>query len=63
MTEKLPPPYVQRGAADVQAWLDQQNATPKSAEEIVRMSLAQRLDYSRRFDQTKMPAWKDPRAA
>jgi hypothetical protein len=61
MNEKLPPPEVQRAAGQVQAWLDQQNATPKSSDEIARMSPAQRLDYARLFDQTKMPAWKDPR--
>jgi hypothetical protein len=58
---RLPPLHVQRGAADVQAWLDQQNATPKSPEEIARMTPAQRLDYARLWDQSKMPAWKDPR--
>jgi hypothetical protein len=58
---RTPPPHVQRGAADVQAWLDQQNATRKSPEEIARMTPAQRLDYSRLFDQATMPAWKDPR--
>jgi hypothetical protein len=26
-----------------------------------RMSPGERLDYSRQFDQSKMPAWKDPR--
>jgi len=60
MSEKLPPP-VQRAAGQVQAWLDQQNATLKSPEEIARMTAAQRLDYSRLFDQSTMPAWRDPR--
>lgn len=32
-------------------------------EEVAKLSPAQRLDYSRRFDQSKMPEWKDPRAA
>jgi hypothetical protein len=58
---RLPPPEVQRAAGQVQAWLDQQSATPKSPEEIARMSAAERLDYARRFDQSRMPAWKDPR--
>jgi hypothetical protein len=53
------PVEIQRAAGQV---LDQQNATPKSAEEIARMTPAQRLDYSRLFDQSKMPAWRDPRA-
>jgi hypothetical protein len=32
-----------------------------SREQIERLTPAQRLDYSRQFDQTKMPAWRDPR--
>lgn len=35
----------------------------KSAEEVAKMSPAQRLDYNRQFDQSQMPAWRDPRAA
>ena len=58
---RMPPPEIQRKAADVQAWLDQQNPTRKSPQEIARMTPAQRLDYSRLWDQTKMPEWKDPR--
>jgi hypothetical protein len=58
---RMPPAEVQRAAGQVQSWLDQQTATPKSPEEIARMSPAQRLDYARLFDQSKMPAWRDPR--
>jgi hypothetical protein len=58
---RMPPAEIQRAAGQVQAWLDQQSATPKSPEEIARMSPAQRLDYARLWDQSKMPAWKDPR--
>ena len=56
-----PPPHVQRGAADVQHWLDQQNPTRKTPQEIARMTPAERLDYARLWDQSKMPAWRDPR--
>jgi hypothetical protein len=42
---------------------DNKPAGVKSAEEIARMSSAERLDYARSFDQSKMPAWRDPRAA
>ena len=59
--KNLPPVEVQRAAGQVQAWLDQQNATPKPREEIDRMTPAQKLDYCRRFDQSTMPVWKDPR--
>ena len=58
---RMPPVEVQRAAGQVQAWLDQQNATPAPPEVVAKMSPAQRLDYARLFDQSKMPAWKDPR--
>jgi hypothetical protein len=61
MTGKLPPPEVQRAAGQVQTWLDQQNPTRKSSQEIARMSWAERLDYARLWDQSTMPAWRDPR--
>ena len=58
---RMPPPDVVCAAGQVQAWLDQQNATPKSPDEIARMTPAQRLDYARLWDQSRMPAWRDPR--
>jgi hypothetical protein len=58
---RTPPPEIQRAASQVQTWLDQQNPTPKSAEEIARMTPAQRLDYARLWDQSTMPEWRDPR--
>ena len=58
---RMPPPEVQRAAGQVQAWLDQQNATPAPPEVVAKMTPAQRLDYARLFDQSRMPAWKDPR--
>jgi hypothetical protein len=33
----------------------------KSPEEIAKMTQAQRLDWNRTFDQSKMSDWKDPR--
>ena len=59
--DKYPPLSVQLDASRVQRWLDSQDATPKSAEEIAKMSWAQRLDYARKFDQSQMPPWRDPR--
>jgi hypothetical protein len=59
---RLPPPEIQRAAGQVQSWLDQQNPTLRSPEEIARMTPAQRLDYARLWDQSRMPPWKDPRA-
>lgn len=32
-----------------------------SSEQIAKLTPAQRLDYSRQFDQSKMPDWRDPR--
>jgi hypothetical protein len=32
-----------------------------SQEQISRLTPAQRLDYSRQWDQSTMPAWRDPR--
>jgi hypothetical protein len=58
---RMPPPEVARAAAQVQGWLDQQNAKPAPPEVVAKMTPAQRLDYSRLFDQSQMPAWKDPR--
>ena len=34
-----------------------------SPEQVAKLSPADRLDYSRRFNQSAMPDWKDPRAA
>ena len=58
---RMPPPDIQRAAGQVQTWLDQQNAKPKSPEEIAKMTPAQRLDYCRLFDQSTMPVWQDRR--
>jgi hypothetical protein len=40
-----------------------QPATPLPAEQIAKLTPAEKLDYARRFDQSKMPAWRDPRSA
>lgn len=34
-----------------------------SQEQYDKMTPAQRIDYNRRFDQSQMPKWRDPRAA
>jgi hypothetical protein len=59
---RTPPPEIARAAGQVRTWLDQQTAKPKSPEEIARMSFAERIDYCRLWDQSTMPAWRDPRA-
>ena len=62
MSDKFPPPYVERGAADVRGWIDDVAGVRATPEQIAKMSPAQKLDYCRRFDQSQMPVWKDPRA-
>jgi hypothetical protein len=58
---RLPPSYVERGAADVRSWLDDVAGVRVTPEVLARMTPAQKLDYCRRFDQSTMPAWQDPR--
>jgi hypothetical protein len=58
---RTPPPYVERGMADGRNWLDHVQGVRVTPEELAKMTPAQRLDYCRRFDQSKMPGWCDPR--
>jgi hypothetical protein len=58
---KVPTFAEELAAREVQRYLDRTDATPKSAEEIAKMSAREKIDYCRKFDQTKMPAWRDPR--
>jgi hypothetical protein len=55
-----PPPHIAAAAAQVERWLAEQNPTPKSADEVARMTPRDRINYCRQFDQAKMPAWDDP---
>jgi hypothetical protein len=56
------PSYVRAAAAVVRDWLDAaQKPTPLSREEIDKMTPAEKLDYARRFDQSQLPEWRDPR--
>ena len=59
MSDANPPPDVAAAARVVQSWLEQQkgDTTPPAR----KMTDAERLDHCRKFDQTKMPDWKDPR--
>jgi hypothetical protein len=57
------PPDVQAAAKVVDEWLRGNGGTgvavvPQSPRQ---MSPAEKLDHCRQFDQSKMPAWKDPR--
>ena len=57
-----PPPDVEAAAVIVNGWLERETAQPKSTEELAKLSAAERLDRCRQFDQSKMPAWRDPRS-
>jgi hypothetical protein len=61
MSGATPPAAVAAAAATVEKWLGEQSGARKSDEEVARMSPRERLNYSRSFDQSKMPEWKDPR--
>lgn len=54
-----------QGAANFsQQHREAENAPGAQPAEVVdKMNGAQRLDYVRQFDQSKMPAWRDPRTA
>jgi hypothetical protein len=54
-----PPDHVKSAAAD--QWVRDQEVRQLSADEIAKLTPAQRLDYVRQFDQRSMPAWQDPR--
>ena len=48
---------------ETQALLDGnlKNIAPEPPRRDLQREWAQKLDYCRQFDQTKMPAWRDPR--
>ena len=58
-----PPPEVQRAAQIVQNWLDAQQRARLAQDTPRRLTDAEKLDRCRQFDQSKMPDWRDPRAA
>jgi len=55
------PPAVVAAAKVVQDWLDQQQQARLNQNAPRQMNAAEKLDWARQHDQTKMPAWKDPR--
>jgi hypothetical protein len=57
-----PPRHVQDAANVVDHWLKSvEPARRLSSEQIAKLSPAERLDYARQWDQSTMPAWRDPR--
>lgn len=62
MSSAGPPDNVKAAAAVVEQWVREQETRRLSTAEIAKLTPAQRLDYARLWDQTKMPQWRDPRA-
>jgi hypothetical protein len=56
---RVPPPHVQAAARVVDGYL--KSVEPPAPRRDLQSVFAARLDWCRQFDQTKMPAWKDPR--
>jgi hypothetical protein len=52
--KNLPPP--------VQALLDSHLKSAEQPPRDLHAVFAERLNYCRQFDQSKMPAWRDPRS-
>jgi hypothetical protein len=63
VSDRTPPPDVTASTARVRRWLDEQDAAQAASapRRDLQADFAERLNYCRQFDQTKMPAWKDPR--
>jgi hypothetical protein len=59
---RLPPEDVRQAAAKVEAYVTQQENRRVTDAEFVRMSSRERIDYCRRFPQSSLPAWRDPRS-
>jgi hypothetical protein len=57
---RIPPPHVQAAARVVDGWLKSVEQPPAPRHDM-QADFAARLDRCRQFDQSKMPAWKDPR--
>jgi hypothetical protein len=62
MTGTPPPDSVRAAAAVVEQWVREQETRRLSADEIAKLTPAQRLDYTRAASNArKMPDWQDPR--
>lgn len=59
-----PPPHVAAAAKVVDDWLKGQPPVVGAVQQppVKKLSDAEKLDRARQFDQSKMPAWKDPRS-
>ena len=57
---RMPLPHKQAAARVVEGYLKRVEPQPAPRRDMQR-EWAERLDRCRQFDQSKMPAWKDPR--
>jgi hypothetical protein len=57
---RLPPPHVQEAERIAAAWRKSVEQPPAPPRDMQR-EWAERLDRARQYDQSKMPAWNDPR--
>jgi hypothetical protein len=57
---RIAPPRVQAAAREVDAWLKSVEQPPAPRRDMQR-DWAERLDRCRQYDQSRMPAWQDPR--
>jgi hypothetical protein len=57
---RIPPPHVQAAAQVVDGYLKSVEQPPAPRRDL-QAHFAERLNYCRQFDQSKMPAWRDPR--
>jgi hypothetical protein len=57
---RTPPRHVQDAAKVVDHWLKSVEQAPAPRRDFHR-EFAERLDQCRRYDQSKMPPWRDPR--
>ncbi|SNB54052.1 hypothetical protein SAMN05414138_10212 [Rhodoplanes sp. JGI PP 4-B12] len=62
-TNNQPPPHVAAAAKIVDEWLKGQPSIPGAGPPPSTLSAAERFKRAREVDQSKMPPWKDPRAA
>jgi hypothetical protein len=57
----MPPEDVRQAAAKVEAYVTQQENRKVTDEEFARMNARDRIEYCRRFPQSSLPDWRDPR--
>jgi len=57
------PQHVAQAAKIVEDWLKGQPPVAGNSSPVVKLSDAEKLNRARQYDQSKMPAWKDPRGA